>query len=78
VTNAYLKCISVGMSGDELDQSPEVLGTKSLLQIFNFVNEFGLPIDYGTPTELFAKTRERLELPDQRFHDCRHFQLLSC
>ena len=38
-----------------------------------FVTEVGLPIDYGTPTQLFTKTRKRLGLPDQRFHDLRHF-----
>ena len=37
-----------------------------------FVTEFGLPIDYGTPTQLFAKVVKRLGLPDQRFHDLRH------
>lgn len=40
---------------------------------FVFVSEFGLPIDYGTPTQLFSKTIKRLGLPDQRFHDLRHF-----
>jgi len=38
-----------------------------------FVTEVGLPIDYGTPTQLFTKIRKRLGLPDQRFHDLRHF-----
>jgi len=38
-----------------------------------FVTETGRPIDYGTPTQLFAKIRKRLGLPDQRFHDLRHF-----
>ena len=38
-----------------------------------FVTEFGRPIDYGTPTQLFAKRRKSLGLPDQRFHDLRHF-----
>ena len=38
-----------------------------------FVTEVGIPIDYGTPTQLFTKTRKRLGLPDQRFHDLRHF-----
>jgi len=38
-----------------------------------FVTEIGLPIDYGTPTQLFTKVRKRLGLPDQRFHDLRHF-----
>jgi integrase len=38
-----------------------------------FVTEFGLPIDYGTPTQLFTKMIRRLGLPDQRFHDLRHF-----
>lgn len=37
-----------------------------------FVTEFGLPIDYGTPTQLFAKIRSRANLPAQRFHDLRH------
>ena len=40
---------------------------------FVFVSEIGLPIDYGTPTQLFSKTIKRLGLPDQRFHDLRHF-----
>jgi len=40
---------------------------------FVFVSEFGLPVDYGTPTQLFSKTIKRLGLPDQRFHDLRHF-----
>jgi integrase len=40
---------------------------------FIFVTEMGRPIDYGTPTQLFTKTRKRLGLPDQRFHDLRHF-----
>ena len=38
-----------------------------------FATELGSPIDYGTPTQLFTKVRKRLELPDQRFHDLRHF-----
>jgi len=38
-----------------------------------FVTELGLPIDYGTPTQLFTRVRKRLGLPDQRFHDLRHF-----
>lgn len=38
-----------------------------------FVNEFGAPINYSTPTALFAKTRKRAGLREQRFHDCRHF-----
>lgn len=38
-----------------------------------FVTEFGLPIDYGTPTQLFTKIIKRVGLPDQRFHDLRHF-----
>jgi integrase len=38
-----------------------------------FVTELGRPIDYGTPTQLFTKVRKRLGLPDQRFHDLRHF-----
>lgn len=37
-----------------------------------FITEFGLPIDYGTPTQLFAKVVKRPGLPDQRFHDLRH------
>jgi integrase len=39
---------------------------------FVFVTEFGLPIDYGTPTQLFAKIRLKANLPAQRFHDLRH------
>lgn len=38
-----------------------------------FVTDFGSPIDYGTPTQLFTRIRKRLGLPDQRFHDLRHF-----
>lgn len=38
-----------------------------------FVTEFGLPIDYGTPTQLFTKVIRRIGLPEQRFHDLRHF-----
>jgi integrase len=38
-----------------------------------FVTEFGKPIDVATPSHLFQKTRGRLELPEQRFHDVRHF-----
>ena len=38
-----------------------------------FVNEFGAPINYSTPTALFAKTRKRVGLREQRFHDLRHF-----
>ncbi len=38
-----------------------------------FVTEFGLPINYGTPTQLFTKIIKRIGLPDQRFHDLRHF-----
>jgi len=40
---------------------------------FVFVTEFGSPLDYGTPTQLFSKTIKRLGLPEQRFHDLRHF-----
>jgi integrase len=38
-----------------------------------FATEFGEPINYGTPTQLFTKIKNRLNLPDQRFHDLRHF-----
>ena len=38
-----------------------------------FVTEFGLPIDYGTPTQLFTKVVRRIGLLEQRFHDLRHF-----
>jgi len=27
----------------------------------------------GTPTQLFTKIKNRLNLPEQRFHDLRHF-----
>lgn len=37
-----------------------------------FVTEFGAPINYGTPTQLFTKIKNRVGLPDQRFHDLRH------
>jgi len=39
-----------------------------------FVSEFGEPIYYGTPTQLFTKIKNRLNLPEQRFHDLRHFR----
>ena len=38
-----------------------------------FATEFGEPINYGTPTQLFTKIKNRLNLPEQRFHDLRHF-----
>lgn len=38
-----------------------------------FVNEFGHPINYSTPTALFSKIRKRAGLREQRFHDLRHF-----
>ena len=38
-----------------------------------FATEFGEPINYGTPTQLFTKIKNLLNLPDQRFHDLRHF-----
>lgn len=38
-----------------------------------FVNEFGVPINYSTPTALFTKMRKRAGLREQRFHDLRHF-----
>ena len=38
-----------------------------------FATEFGEPIYYGTPTQLFTKIKNRVNLPEQRFHDLRHF-----
>ena len=38
-----------------------------------FVDELGNPIGYGTPAHLFQRVRKRLALPEQRFHDLRHF-----
>jgi len=38
-----------------------------------FATEFGEPINYGTPSQLFTKIKNRLNLPEQRFHDLRHF-----
>ena len=38
-----------------------------------FVNEFGHPIDYGTPSHIFQKYRKKLGIREQRFHDLRHF-----
>ena len=38
-----------------------------------FATEFGEPINYGTPTQLFTKIKNRVNLPEQRFHDLRHF-----
>lgn len=37
-----------------------------------FTQEDGLPIDPDTPSQLFAKRRQRLGLPAQRLHDLRH------
>jgi integrase len=49
------------------------LGTSWQETGYIFVTESGLPIDYGTPTQLFTKVRKKLGLPDQKFHDLRHF-----
>ena len=38
-----------------------------------FTTELGEPIYYGTPTQLFTKIKNRVNLPEQRFHDLRHF-----
>jgi integrase len=38
-----------------------------------FVNEFGAPIHYSTPTALFTKLRKQAGLREQRLHDLRHF-----
>lgn len=38
-----------------------------------FVDEFGAPINYSTPTALFSKIRKKEGLRDQRLHDLRHY-----
>lgn len=38
-----------------------------------FVREDGEPIDPDTPSQLFTGMRARLNLPNQRLHDLRHF-----
>ena len=42
-----------------------------------FVTEWGKPINYGTPTQLFAKTVKSLGLRDQHFTMLATFMLLS-
>lgn len=50
-----------------------VAGGEWLDSGYIFVNAMGKPTDYGFPSHHFQKTRKKLHLPEQRFHDLRHF-----
>jgi integrase len=38
-----------------------------------FTDELGKPLAYDLPSRTFQRVSKRLNLPTQRFHDCRHF-----
>jgi integrase len=38
-----------------------------------FTDELGKPLAYDLPSRTFLRVSKRLNLPTQRFHDCRHF-----